>query len=351
MATNERVERLCDEADEALGAGDADRALELMDEALSVAPKHGVALLLKAEALYAIEADEDAEEAVAAALKQQGKDAGVLLRAAAVTLNARSEEHEAVEQVLELLERAERVLAREPDPTMTIDLLRLRARSLSLLDDLDGAGAAFEKALAMAADDADPELLIEVAIARFELRHFAGAAALLDRADDPDDPHPDIEHYRGLIAEFTGRAEEAERHFAKARALDPEAFPEPVRLTEQEFEAAVETALEKVPESVRQALSNVPIVVESVPNLEELKGPPALSPLSLGMFRGPVGPGAEAAWTVNAPPNDILLFQRNLERYAESREELIAEIEDTLLHEIGHFVGWDEDELYERGLH
>jgi predicted Zn-dependent protease with MMP-like domain/Flp pilus assembly protein TadD len=348
---NQKVERLCDDADAALGEGDAEKALELMDEALSVAPKHGVALLLKAEALYAIEADEDAADAVERALELHGKDPAILMRAAAVTLNALADDHEAVEQVLDLVERAEKALAKEPDPEAKVDLFRLRGRALSLLDDLDGSGAAFEKALAQAGDGADPELCIEAAIARFELRNFTGAAKLLDQAFKDDPEHPDIAHYRGLIAEFTGDTAAAETLYAKARALDPEAYPEPIRLTEQEFDEVVESALKKVPAKVREALSNVPIIVEQLPSMDDLKGPPALSPLSLGMFRGPVGPGAEAARTVNQLPNDILLFQRNLERYAESREQLEQEIEDTLHHEIGHFVGWDEEDLYDRGLH
>ena len=44
-------------------------------------------------------------------------------------------------------------------------------------------------------------------------------------------------------------------------------------------------------------------------------------------------------------PSSIVLFQRNLERFARSRAELIEEIGVTLVHEVGHFLGLDEDEL------
>ena len=49
-------------------------------------------------------------------------------------------------------------------------------------------------------------------------------------------------------------------------------------------------------------------------------------------------------------PSSIGLFQRNLERYARDREELLEEIRVTLLHEVGHFLGLDEEQLRELGL-
>jgi predicted Zn-dependent protease with MMP-like domain len=49
-------------------------------------------------------------------------------------------------------------------------------------------------------------------------------------------------------------------------------------------------------------------------------------------------------------PSSIALFQRNLERHVRDEAELREEIEVTLLHEVGHFLGLDEDDLRERGL-
>jgi predicted Zn-dependent protease with MMP-like domain len=45
-----------------------------------------------------------------------------------------------------------------------------------------------------------------------------------------------------------------------------------------------------------------------------------------------------------------VLYQKNLERIAARREELIEQIGTTLVHEVGHFLGLDEEELWERGL-
>ena len=52
-----------------------------------------------------------------------------------------------------------------------------------------------------------------------------------------------------------------------------------------------------------------------------------------------------------APSLDrIWVFQRNLERTCRTEEEVLEQVRVTLLHEIGHHIGWDEDEVEERGL-
>jgi len=77
---------------------------------------------------------------------------------------------------------------------------------------------------------------------------------------------------------------------------------------------------------------------------------PPLSPSILGVFRGaPLGDKASPdPWSHF--PSSIVLYQRNLERCASDRNELIEQIGVTLLHEVGHFLGLDEEALRERGL-
>ena len=131
----------------------------------------------------------------------------------------------------------------------------------------------------------------------------------------------------------------------------PDDFPPPVTLSPDAFEAVVEEALAELPEPVRAWLSNVAVTVEDLPETEELLGSdPPHSPSILGIFRGsPLGQKASMdPWSHF--PSSIALFQRNLERMALDREELLAEIRVTLLHEVGHFLGLDEDELRSMGL-
>jgi predicted Zn-dependent protease with MMP-like domain len=102
---------------------------------------------------------------------------------------------------------------------------------------------------------------------------------------------------------------------------------------------------------VKPYLENTTISVEPLPGEEDLtSSDPPLSPCILGVFRGtPIG---ERSVTSSADhfPAAIVLYQRNLERFARTREELLEQIGITLLHEVGHLVGLDEEDLWERGL-
>jgi predicted Zn-dependent protease with MMP-like domain len=158
-------------------------------------------------------------------------------------------------------------------------------------------------------------------------------------------------HTLGLIDERFGDFKEAERRFVRARRLSPDEFPIPVQLSAEAFDRALEDALAALPDSVRSYLSNVAITVEDLPSSDDLlASDPPLSPSILGVFRGsPLGHKASMdPWSHF--PSSIVVYQRNLERYARDRTELIEQIEMTLIHEVGHFLGLDEAELRERGL-
>ena len=113
----------------------------------------------------------------------------------------------------------------------------------------------------------------------------------------------------------------------------------------------MEDALASLPEPVRRHLANVAITVEDLPAEHDLlSSDPPLSPSILGLFRGPPRGQSDGVDPGTHLPSSIVLYQRNLERFARSRAELIEEIRITLVHEIAHFLGLDEDELYARGL-
>jgi hypothetical protein len=61
-------------------------------------------------------------------------------------------------------------------------------------------------------------------------------------------------------------------------------------------------------------------------------------------------PSARPRSLESIPPRAIVLYRVNLARAVRSREELALQIRRTLVHEIGHLRGLDEDELRRRGL-
>ncbi|HWE23096.1 MAG TPA: metallopeptidase family protein, partial [Myxococcales bacterium] len=64
----------------------------------------------------------------------------------------------------------------------------------------------------------------------------------------------------------------------------------------------------------------------------------------LGLFRPP----PEAAGDREKPA--IFLYRKNLSRAAHNDDELRREVRDTLIHEVGHLNGEDDDQLRDRGL-
>lgn len=186
----------------------------------------------------------------------------------------------------------------------------------------------------------------------FELLALDEAGRGASRAIREDPRNPEGWWVHSLLAEWQGDMAGAERALLHARFLDPVGYPVPPRLSDDEVEALVEEALTELHPEIRAYLANVAILLEELPGEEVLRvyDPPA-SPLELlGFFSGHslMDRSSEDPWS-NLPPT-IVLFRRNLERHAGSHDELVHELQITLFHEIGHFLGLSEEDLEERGL-
>jgi predicted Zn-dependent protease with MMP-like domain len=253
------------------------------------------------------------------------------------------------ERALKLARRGAKEAQREGRLDLAADLRWLEGAALLELEAAAEALAALDEALRLAPDHLDA--MLDRADALFELCRFEPARKAAEAVAAAAPGEARAHHLLGLLAERHGEEGEAERRFKRARKLDPEGFPRPVTLPRGEFDAAVEAALLEIPEVVRQYLANVAITVEDLPaDHDLLDGDPPLPPTILGLFRGaPYGQKVSAdPWSHF--PSSIVLYQRNLERSVTTRAELIEEIGVTLVHEVGHFLGLDEDELWERGL-
>lgn len=171
-------------------------------------------------------------------------------------------------------------------------------------------------------------------------------------ADEPEAAPP---HY-GLAQCFDllGRYDEAEAAYEEAARLEPEDFPLPVRMRREAFVTVVEEAVQNLPEELRAHLrSEVSVVVEDMPKREMLLAESGdedtITPSVLGLFIGPNLRERANSTGLEMPPT-IFIYQRNLERFCLTHEELIHEIQLTLHHELGHYLGLEEEELEQRGL-
>ena len=110
----------------------------------------------------------------------------------------------------------------------------------------------------------------------------------------------------------------------------------------------VAAAQRRLPPAVRAVAERVPVCYEPAPNdaiLDE-----GWEPDILGLFVGHEH-GAELRSDETPLPPQILLFLENIWDYSEDDESIYRdEVRLTYLHELGHYLGWDEDEVAERGL-
>jgi predicted Zn-dependent protease with MMP-like domain len=170
--------------------------------------------------------------------------------------------------------------------------------------------------------------------------------ALAPPVTEEDDP--ERVELEGMVLETLGRFEEADRLFAEAHRLAPEDFPLPTRLSAEDFKVMLDKVLASLPRVIRDAVLEVPVLVEPKPAREVAEHEPAINPEVLGLFVGtPVGQKLRGG---SGYGNVVLLFQKNLERAGRSRQEVSKEMKITLLHEYGHYLGFDEEELEHLGL-
>jgi len=254
-----------------------------------------------------------------------------------------------LEAAAELAAKGERAADRAGNAELRGEAQVLRAAALNELGHSAEALAASDALLAAEPEAVDA--MVERGFALWELLRLEEARAQLEEAVRREPEEAWAHHTLGLVAERRGERKEAERRFRKARQLAPDDFPEPVRLSQPEFDAAVEAALAEIPPKVRAYLSNVAIAVEDLPSDDDLKGgDPNLSPGILGIFRGAPHGQKVSMDPWSHFPSSIVLYQKNLERSAADRDEVVEQIGITLVHEVGHFLGLDEEELWARGL-
>ena len=117
----------------------------------------------------------------------------------------------------------------------------------------------------------------------------------------------------------------------------------------QRFEVLVERALDGLPEHVQRLLENVAIVVEDEPTPDQLRsGGSGPDDTLYGLYEGTPATvyGADYA----AFPNKISLFRLPLEEDFADPTELAMEVRRTVIHELAHHAGIDEERLERFGL-
>jgi predicted Zn-dependent protease with MMP-like domain len=116
-------------------------------------------------------------------------------------------------------------------------------------------------------------------------------------------------------------------------------------LTRDEFERVVAEAVDSLPERFARLVENVAITVEEEPSAEDLEsiddaqGDPEL----LGIYRGV----ALTRRTHDMPllPDEIAVFRGPINRVTLTRDEAVKEVRETVIHELGHYFGLDDEDM------
>ncbi len=112
----------------------------------------------------------------------------------------------------------------------------------------------------------------------------------------------------------------------------------------EHFVEVVEQALDSLPAEFRERIHNVAVLVEDLPPKRRRARPGQRRRLILGLFRG-VPTTRKSIFDLPIGPDHIVLYQRNIEAICRSEAEIREQIRRTVIHELGHYFGMNEEQL------
>ena len=116
------------------------------------------------------------------------------------------------------------------------------------------------------------------------------------------------------------------------------------------FRRHVAAAVDSIPDELFERIENLQVIVRSRPTPEELAdaqvGPRGTL---LGLYQGhPLS--SRGSYYGNTLPDRIFIYQESIESICRSEPEILEQIRTTVLHEVAHHFGIDDDRLHELGL-
>ncbi len=117
------------------------------------------------------------------------------------------------------------------------------------------------------------------------------------------------------------------------------------RMNSLRFSQIVDEVLESLPELFKTHLKNLAIIVQDYPERDLER---QFSGRLLGLFRG-IPKTRQSVFSTAGLPQQVFLYQKNIEAVCAGETELRRQIEITLKHEIGHYFGLSEEDLRSLG--
>ncbi len=114
-----------------------------------------------------------------------------------------------------------------------------------------------------------------------------------------------------------------------------------VEMTRDEFEGAVRDALDEIPADLAAQMDNVVVLVED--------DAPTDDPELLGLYEGTPLTERGTWWAAGALPDRITVYRNPTLAICDTREDVVKEVVVTVVHEVAHHFGIDDDRLHELG--
>ena len=112
----------------------------------------------------------------------------------------------------------------------------------------------------------------------------------------------------------------------------------------EHFAKIVEEVLDSLPQEFRSRIRNVTVLIEDMPPNQPSPQPGQPRHLTLGIFHG-VPTTKKSVFNLATGPDYIVLYQKNIEAVCSSEAEVCEQIRLTVIHELGHYFGMDENQL------
>jgi len=119
-------------------------------------------------------------------------------------------------------------------------------------------------------------------------------------------------------------------------------------LSRKDFEALVAEAVRGLPKVFRRRLENVAIEVQEEPSEEALEAvglEPEESDELLGLYWGRSIQGDSFFDTGGQLPDRVYIYRGPILRVCETEDEVVREVQETVVHEIGHHFGLSDDDM------
>lgn len=218
----------------------------------------------------------------------------------------------------------------------------LEAEALRDLRDDDEAEASYKLVLSVHPDHS--EAWSGMGAVQFDQGRFDEADRCFGRAIRLRDDNADAYYGRAMLRERRGDLRGARRDYLRAWRLS-DRYPLPERLTPEDAAALLQDAAGAADEGVRAWLSATPIVLLDVPDLDTCDAyePPASPAELLGHVTLPLAPEGAGRSITTFPPT-VLLYRRNLERYASDRLQLLEALRHGI---VAHVAAWLREDAVE----